>query len=247
MGGTGSTLARPFSSGSMRPACIPRSTPRRSPTSPPTSWPRTGETVTYRQLDEQSNRIAQLFRTLGLQGRRPYRAVPGEQRALLRDLLGRAALGPDLHRHQLAADRGRGRLHRRRLRREALHHVAAISPTRPPNWRRCCRACAPLHDRRHDRRLRILGGNDRALARDADRRRDRRPRHALFVGHHRPAQGRAAGASSRSRSTTTTRCCHHAQALRHGREHDLSLAGAALSRGSAALQHDASCGSAARR
>ena len=31
---------------------------------------------------------------------------------------------------------------------------------------------------------------------------------------------------------------HHAQALRHGREHGLSLAGAALSRGSAALQHE---------
>ena len=30
-------------------------------------------------------------------------------------------------------------------------------------------------------------------------------------------------------------------------QHDLSLAGAALSRGSAALQHDASCGSAAPR
>src|SRR3954464_15934056 len=29
----------------------------------------TGETVTYRQLDEQSNRIAQLFRSLGLKPR----------------------------------------------------------------------------------------------------------------------------------------------------------------------------------
>ena len=115
MGGTGSTLARPLvRRGFMRPRpCIPTSTPRPTPDKPAYIMAASGETVTYRQLDERSNRVAQLFRALGPQGRRPHRALPREQRALLRDLLGRAALGPDLHRDQLAADRRRGRLHRR--------------------------------------------------------------------------------------------------------------------------------------
>ena len=96
-----------------------------------------GETVTYRQLDEQSNRIAQLFRSLGLKAGRPRRAVPREQPALLRDLLGRPALGPDLHRDQLAADRGRGRVHRRATAARSCSSPRRISPTRRPS-------CAPL-------------------------------------------------------------------------------------------------------
>ena len=172
------------------------------------------------------------------QGRRPCRAVPGEQRAVLRDLLGRPALGPDLHRHQLAPDRGRGRLHRRRLRRQALHHVQVSRRQGRRTGASAEGRSAPLHDRRHDRGLRLLGGNDRALSRDADRRPDRRPRHALFVGHHRPAQGRAAGAGAAADRLRQSAARHHAQALRHGRQHDLSLAGAALSRSSAALQHE---------
>ena len=34
--------------------------------SPPSSWPRTGETVTYRELEARSNRLAHLFRERGL-------------------------------------------------------------------------------------------------------------------------------------------------------------------------------------
>ena len=46
--------------------CIPTSTPRTNPDKPAYIMAGSGETVTYRQLDQQSNRIAQLFRSLGL-------------------------------------------------------------------------------------------------------------------------------------------------------------------------------------
>ena len=197
-----------------------------------------GETVTYRQLDEQSNRIAQLFRSLGLKAGDHIALFLENNAAVLRDLLGRPALGPDLHRHQLAADRGRSRLHRDRLRRPAVRHLEV---SRRPGGR--ARAAAQgrreaLHDRRHDRGLRIVGSDGRALSRDADRRPDRGPRHALFVGHHRAAQGRAAGGRAAADRLRQSAAGHHPQALRHGREHDLSVAGAALSRGAAALQHE---------
>ena len=179
------------------------------------------------------------FPLAGPQGRRPHRALPGEQSPVLRDLLGRPALGPDLHRHQLAADRGRSRLHRDRLRRPAVRHLEI--PRRPG---RRARAAAQgrreaLHDRRHDRGLRVRGKTTVArFPADADRRPDRRPRHALFVGHHRAAQGRAAGGRAAADRLRQSAAGDHAQALRHGREHDLSVAGAALSRGAAALQHE---------
>ena len=79
MGGTGSTLAGPLLVrfyGSALAAqetppggsreCIPTSTPRKHPDKLAYVMAGSGETVTYRQLDEQSNRIAQLFRSLGL-------------------------------------------------------------------------------------------------------------------------------------------------------------------------------------
>ncbi len=174
----------------------------------------------------------------GAEARRPHRAVPGEQCALLRDLLGCPALGPDLHRHQLAADGGRGRVHRERLRRRAVHHVEVPRRT---GGGACvaddgCRQ--PLHDRRHDRGLSVLGRDGGALSRDAHRRPDGGPRHALFVRHHRPPQGRAAGGRAAADRFRQSAAGHHAQALRHGRAHRLSLAGAALSRGAAALQHE---------
>ena len=178
------------------------------------------------------------FPLAGAPGRRPHRALPGEQSPVLRDLLGRPALGPDLHRHQLAPDRGRSRLHRDRLRRPAVRHLEI--PRRPGGR---ARAAAQgrreaLHDRRHDRGLRILGSDGGALSRNADRRPDRGPRHALFVGHHGAAQGCAAGGRAAGDRLRQSAAGDHAQALRHGREHDLSVAGAALSRGAAALQHE---------
>src|SRR5882672_2057964 len=50
----------------MRPNMHPYIHARNRPDKPAYIMAATGETVTYRQLDQQSNRIAQLFRSLGL-------------------------------------------------------------------------------------------------------------------------------------------------------------------------------------
>ena len=57
-----------------------------------------GETLTYRQLDELSNRGAQLFRKLGLRAGDCI-AIFMENNRRSSDLLGGAARGPYLHRH----------------------------------------------------------------------------------------------------------------------------------------------------
>ena len=171
-----------------------------------------GETVTYRQLDEQSNRIAQLFRALGPQAGRPHRPLPREQSALLRDLLGRPALGPDLHRDQLAADRGRGRLHRDRLRRQAVRHLEV--PRRQGGRTRRLHEGRhePLHDRRHDDDGYGLSVWEAAVAASRRPASPTRPRATTCSIRRAPPAGPRAccRSSSRSRSTTTIRCCRSA-------------------------------------
>ena len=50
----------------MRPPMHPYIHAQKHPDKPAYIMAASGETVTYRQLDQQSNRIAQLFRSLGL-------------------------------------------------------------------------------------------------------------------------------------------------------------------------------------
>ncbi len=122
-----------------------------------------GETVTYRQLDQQSNRIAQLFRSLGLKA--------GDHVALFLENNARffeicwAAQRSGLIYTAISSrlTRGRGRLHRRRLRRQALHHVQVSRRQGRRTGAAAQGRAASLHDRRHDRGLRVLGGSDRAL------------------------------------------------------------------------------------
>ncbi len=66
MGGTGPALARAHSVRSYAPAMHPYIHAQNNPEKPAYIMAGSGETVTYRQLDQQSNRIAQLFRSLGL-------------------------------------------------------------------------------------------------------------------------------------------------------------------------------------
>jgi long-chain acyl-CoA synthetase len=63
-----------------------------------------GETVTYKQLDERSNQGAQLFRSLGPECGRRHRHPDGQPPALLRDRLGRPARGALLYVHLHQAD-----------------------------------------------------------------------------------------------------------------------------------------------
>jgi long-chain acyl-CoA synthetase len=66
MGGTGSTLARSRRVRFYPPPMHPYIHAQTTPDKPAYIMAKSGETVTYRQLDQQSNRIAQLFRSLGL-------------------------------------------------------------------------------------------------------------------------------------------------------------------------------------
>src|SRR6267142_2153355 len=67
MGGTGSPLASALVVRSYAPPMHPYIHARTHPDKPAYIMAGAGETVTYRQLDLQSNRIAQLFRSLGLE------------------------------------------------------------------------------------------------------------------------------------------------------------------------------------
>src|SRR5258708_38561716 len=66
MGGTGSTLASALPVRSYAPRTHPYIPARSNPDKPAYIMAGSGEAVTYRRLDQQSNRIAQLFRSLGL-------------------------------------------------------------------------------------------------------------------------------------------------------------------------------------
>ena len=65
-GGTASTLASALGLRSYAPPMHPYIHAQKNPEKPAYIMAGSGETVTYRQLDQQSNRIAQLFRSLGL-------------------------------------------------------------------------------------------------------------------------------------------------------------------------------------
>src|SRR4029079_11225418 len=84
--------------------------------------------------------------------------------------------------------------------------------------------------RRRERTHRWLARGYFGSAEDADRRRVHRHRHALFVGHHRPAQGHFAAAAGRAGLASIAAVRFHRKALAVPRGHDLSVAGAALPR-----------------
>ena len=116
-----------------------------------------GKSVSYRELDERSNRGAQLLRSLGLEARRPHRDLHGEQRALLPGVLGRAARGPLLHRDQHAAHPARGRVHRGRLRREGADRLAREARSWPSRSRAAAPRWSAASSPTARRRLRLVG------------------------------------------------------------------------------------------
>ncbi len=128
----------------------------------------------------------------GAPSRRQRRHLHGEQRPLPRGDVGRPALRPLLHVRELAADGRRGGVHRQRLRRQGVHHLGGQAGAGRRAGRQDPQRPHPAHGRRHHRGLRALRGRGRRLPGRADRRRARGRRHALQLGHHRPAQGRQA-------------------------------------------------------
>ena len=85
---------------------------------------RTGEVLTYAELDARSNRLAQLLWGRGAAPRRPPRGLPREPPALLRGRLGGAAIRALPHHGEPLPHRAGGRLHRGRLRRAGAGVVA---------------------------------------------------------------------------------------------------------------------------
>ena len=107
-----------------------------------------------------------------------------------------------------------------------------------PGLRRGRRA-AVLHARRPAAGLPRLGQGGAGAADHADTGRSRRPRHAVFVRHHGPAEGRQAAVRKQSdRPAERVPAAALRRYVRHEFRERLSVAGAALSRGAVAVQHD---------
>ena len=119
---------------------------------------------------------------------RSHRAADGKYHRVHGDLLGSAAQRALLHRHQPLSYRGRDRLHRQGLRRAGRHHLAEMHRIDRAAAQRRARHAAFFHHRRDAGRLQVMGRRAGNAARNTDRRRIRRLRHALFVGHHGTAE-----------------------------------------------------------
>ena len=125
--------------------------------------------------------------------RRRHRADVHEPARVPRGALRRPAHRPAPHPHQLAPDRGGGRLHRRELRGEGVRVLGRAG--REGHGGRGRRWAGPGQDQ-HGRlpaRLRDVQHGGRRRGRRRHRRPGRRHPDALHVGHHGPAQGRAPG------------------------------------------------------
>ena len=79
--------------------------------SPPSSWPASGETVTYRELDARSNRLAHLFRNRGLKRLDHYSIFMENNSRYLEACGAGERSGPLLHLRELLPDRERTRLY----------------------------------------------------------------------------------------------------------------------------------------
>ncbi len=164
-----------------------------------------GEAVTYRELDELSNQGAQLFRSLGLKAG-DHIAIFMENNVRFMEICW-AAQRSGLYYTAISSRLTAGEVDyivddcgaKVFITSKAIGQGHGRARRRMPGVRNvtCSTERAPGYDSLED-----------ALA-DSRRRRSptkRRLRHALFVGHDRPAQGRQARASPASRSTPTIRC-----------------------------------------
>ena len=153
--------------------------------------------------------------------------------------MGRAALRALLHADQLPLHRGRGRVHRRRLRRPGDHRLGSA---RADGHRAPRPAPGPRHDAPRDRprrpgRLRGLRRGHGGLPVDAPRRGARGARDALLVGHDGAPEGdpvHAREGPGRQPRGDVRRVPHD---LRPRRGQRVPVPGAALPLGAAAVLH----------
>ena len=191
----------------------------------------TGKAITYRELDELSNQGAQLFRSLGLKAG-DHIALLMENRLAFMEICW-AAQRAGLYYTAIS----------RYLTQDEIAYIvkdcgAKVFITSP----KCADQVkglvtgepgAPLFFMVDEPRagLPFLGQGSGRAAGHADRGRSRRLRHAVFVGHHRTAQGHQEGIRRQS-DRPAERVPENSlrRHVRHVVRQHLSVAGAALSR-----------------
>ena len=94
-----------------------------APDEPAVIMATSGEVVTYRQLDEEANRLSHVLRAAGLQAGRPRGALPRELGPVPPRDLGVPLRRPLLHGDELPAHHRGDGVHPRGLRRPGVHHV----------------------------------------------------------------------------------------------------------------------------
>ena len=167
-----------------------------------------GETVTYRELEARSNRLAHLLRNLGLK-RLDHYAIFMENNSRYLETCGAGersglyytCVNSYLTPSELAyiVDNSESRV---LITSVAKLDVAREALKECPKVELCIVADGPGESDAHRRAAR---GDGRA-ARHADRGRIRRHRDALFVRHHRPAEGHSAAAAGAAGERSSCRC-----------------------------------------
>ena len=217
--------------------------------SPPSSWRGSGEAVTYRELEARSNRLAHLFRNRGLKrldhyaifmenNSRYLEACGAGERSGLYYTCVNSYLTPGELAYILTNSQSRiliTSMAKLDIAREALKECPKVE------------LCIVADGAGESDRIVGLQEVDRRAAEDADRRRKHRHRDALFVGHHRPAEGHLAAAAGAAADAAIAAVRFPAKALAIPRRHDLSVARAALSFGAAGRRQSRRSGWAAPR
>ena len=178
--------------------------------------------------------------------RRRDRGVHGESSALPGDLLGEPAL-------RVCTSCAFRRRPLRRKRSTSSKTAARSCSSLHRTWRSSAQQLAPRLAGRllymvGDARcaVSLVGARARRDADDADRRREHRRGHAVFVRHDRPSERHQVAAAGRSDRYAERARAAREQVLRAASRLDLSFPGAAVSRRAAALVHDRQLSSAAR-
>ena len=209
-----------------------------------------GETITYRELEARSNRLAHLLRAAGLRRLDHYAifmenhpryiecCAAGERSGLYYTAVNSFLTAPEL---AYIVNNSQSKA---LIASQAKREIALAALADCPSVELCLIVDGPGEGvaRAQSRR------GDSRISRNPDRRRAARSGDALFLGHHRKTQGRAASAARPVARRAVVGAGHAAQRLAVSRGPGLPLARAALSLGAAGRgrRHDQARGDGRR-
>ena len=198
--------------------------------SPPSSWPASGETVTYRELEARSNRLAHLLRNLGLK-RLDHYAIFMENNSRYLEACGageRSGLYYTCVNSYLTAGELAYIVNNSES-RMLITSVAKLDVAREA-LKECPKVelCIVVDGAGESDRIVGLREATAGLPEHADRGRMRRHRDALFVRHHRPAEGHLAAAAGAAGRPSNCRCSISCMKLWQYREGMIYLSPAPL-------------------